>query len=103
MAGIHETVELRAAEAPEALAVVAAEGAALTYRELNERANRLAHHLRRIGVGPEVPVGVLARRSPDAVVASLAVLKAGGCYLPMDPAYPDDRLIYTLEDSGTRI
>ncbi|HKV07843.1 MAG TPA: amino acid adenylation domain-containing protein, partial [Thermoanaerobaculia bacterium] len=98
--GVHETVERRAAGAPEALAVVARD-ATLSYRELNERANRLAHCLLRMGVGPEVPVGILARRSPDSIVAALAVLKAGGCYLPLDPAYPEDRLVYTLADSGT--
>jgi len=96
---VQELCEAWAAARPEALAV-AWDGGSLSYGELNARANRLARHLRGLGVGPEVPVGVLARRSPEMLVAILAVLKAGGCYLPLDPAYPEERLATTLADAG---
>ena len=75
------------------------EGAKLTYEELNSRANQLAHHLRARGVGPEIAVGVLMERSLEMVVALLAVLKAGGAYLPLDPDYPVDRLSWMLENA----
>ena len=71
----------------------------LTYRELNERANRLAHHLRALAVGPEVFVGVYMERSPELIVALLGILKAGGAYLPIDPAYPAERLAFMMEDA----
>ncbi len=72
----------------------------LTYRQLDERANRLAHHLRALGVGPEVPVGVCLERSPELIVALLAILKAGGAYVPLDPQAPRRRLAGHLEDLG---
>ena len=72
---------------------------ALTYRELDARANRLAHRLRRRGVGPDVLVGVCVERSMELVVALLAVLKAGGAYVPMDPSYPEDRVHHMLADA----
>src|SRR5215471_12213633 len=71
----------------------------LTYRELDGRANQLAHHLRSLGVGPEVRVGLCLERSVDLIVGMLAVLKAGGAYVPLDPAYPHERLRFMLEDS----
>ncbi|MCR8843802.1 amino acid adenylation domain-containing protein [Paenibacillus sp. SC116] len=71
----------------------------ITYEQLNKRANLLAHHLRAKQVGPERVVGLLMNRSVDAIVSMLAVLKAGGAYMPLDPEYPDDRLKYMLEDS----
>src|SRR4029079_4892946 len=71
----------------------------LTYRELNARANRLAHYLRSLGVGPETCVGILVERTHEIVVTILGVLKAGGCYLPLDPAYPMERLSFMLEDA----
>ncbi len=79
-----------------------AQGLTLPYAELEERANQLAHRLIALGVGPEVPVGVMMLRSLDLVVALLGVLKAGGAYVPMDPDYPPDRLALMMEDSGVR-
>jgi amino acid adenylation domain-containing protein len=100
--GVHESFAAWAAVQPAALAV-AWPGGVLSYGELNAGANRLARHLRALGVGPEVVVGVLARRSPEMLVALLAVLKAGGAYLPLDPAYPEERLATTLGDAGARL
>ena len=94
---MHQWFEEQAARAPERTALVC-EGATLTYAELNGRANRLAHHLRAQGVGPDVSVGICAERSPEMVVGLLAILKAGGAYVPLDPAYPRQRLAYMLED-----
>ncbi|HST57443.1 MAG TPA: amino acid adenylation domain-containing protein, partial [Longimicrobium sp.] len=95
---IHELFEAQAARTPDVVAV-RYEEASLTYRELNARANRLAHHLRGHGVGPEVRVGVLMERSLEMVVSLLAVLKAGGAYVPLDPGLPAERLAYMLDDS----
>ncbi|HBL29679.1 MAG TPA: non-ribosomal peptide synthetase, partial [Acidobacteria bacterium] len=72
----------------------------LTYAELHRRANRLAHRLRRLGVGPEARVGVLLERSPDLVVSLLGILKAGGAYVPLDPGFPAERLAWTAGDAG---
>ncbi|MES2936877.1 MAG: non-ribosomal peptide synthase/polyketide synthase [Pseudomonadota bacterium] len=90
--------EDRVRENCDAVAVVF-EGTHLSYRELNARANRLAHHLRAQGVGPEVLVGVCMEPGLDLIVALLAVLKAGGAYLPLDPAYPAERLAHMLDDA----
>uniref|UniRef100_UPI001641065C MupA/Atu3671 family FMN-dependent luciferase-like monooxygenase n=2 Tax=Burkholderia gladioli TaxID=28095 RepID=UPI001641065C len=84
---------------PEATAV-ASGGEGLDYASLNAKANRLAHHLRTLGVGPDVRVGLCMERSAEMVVGLLAVLKAGGVYLPLDPAYPAERLAYMLEDAA---
>ncbi|HLM44056.1 MAG TPA: condensation domain-containing protein, partial [Myxococcaceae bacterium] len=99
---VHGLFEAQARRSPGAVAVVH-EGEALTYAELEGRANRLAHHLRVLGVGPEVRVGVCVERSVEMVVALLGVLKAGGAYVPLDPAYPAERLRYMLEDSGASV
>ncbi|WP_116298338.1 non-ribosomal peptide synthetase, partial [Cupriavidus taiwanensis] len=98
----HHRFEAHAASAPDAVAL-AADDAQLTYRELNDRANALAHRLVAQGIGPDVPVGVLAERSVELVVALLAILKAGGAYVPFDPDYPADRLAYMVEDSGVAL
>jgi amino acid adenylation domain-containing protein len=87
---------------PNAVAVVCEEQR-LTYRELNRRANQLAHSLRSLGVGPEVLVGLFVERSLDLAVGLLGILKAGGAYLPLDPVYPRDRLAFILEDAQARV
>jgi amino acid adenylation domain-containing protein len=97
----HELFERQAAQTPDAVAVVHGERT-LTYRELNERANQVAHFLRRRGVGPDVLVGVSLERCPELVIGLLGVWKAGGAYVPLDPAYPADRLAFMVEDSGAR-
>src|SRR5690606_5950925 len=99
---IHGNFEVQAGKSPEAIAVTC-DGARLTYRELNERANQLAHHLRTLGVGPEVPVALCLERSLDMLVSILGVLKAGGAYVPIDLAYPKDRLTFMLEDTRAPI
>jgi amino acid adenylation domain-containing protein len=99
---IHELFEAQAERTPDAEAVRFQEES-LTYGELNGRANRLAHSLRRRGVGPEVRVGICLERSLEMVVGILAVLKAGGAYVPLDPAYPADRLAFMLADSAAAV
>ncbi|HEV2146721.1 MAG TPA: amino acid adenylation domain-containing protein, partial [Longimicrobiaceae bacterium] len=99
---IHQLCEERAVLTPDGVAVVFEEEL-LTYRELNERANRLAHRLRTLGVGPEVRVGLCLERSLEMVVSILAVLKAGGAYVPLDPGYPAERLELMLSDSGVAV
>ncbi|NUU37570.1 non-ribosomal peptide synthase/polyketide synthase [Pseudomonas sp. C2B4] len=96
---VQRHFEARVIENPEATALVF-QGQSLSYAELNRRANRLAHHLRAQGVGPEVIVGIACDRSFEMVVGLLAILKAGGAYVPLDPEYPLDRLSYMIEDSG---
>jgi amino acid adenylation domain-containing protein len=95
---VHELFEEQAGRTPDAVALVCG-AERLTYRELNARANRLAHHLRRLGVGPDVPVGVYLGRSSEIVVAILGVLKAGGAYVPLSPDYPRERLAFMLANS----
>lgn len=94
---IHQLFEAQVERTPAALAIVF-EQARLTYSELNRRANQLAHRLMALGVGPDVPVGILMNRSPEMVVAVLGILKAGGAYLPLDPVYPRERLAFMMED-----
>ncbi|HSU17580.1 non-ribosomal peptide synthase/polyketide synthase [Longimicrobium sp.] len=96
---VHELFEAQAARTPHADAVVS-EREAVTYAELNARANRLAHHLRALGVRPDARVAVCVERGTEMVAALLAVVKAGGAYVPLDPAYPDERLRYMLADSA---
>jgi aspartate racemase len=99
---MHELVEAQAARTPGAIAVEHG-GQRLTYRELEQRANQLAHFLRKRGVERESRVGICLRRSLELPVALLAVLKAGGACVPLDPAYPKERLAYMLEDSQTSL
>ena len=94
----HRRIEIQAAQTPKAVALTCTDGS-LTYSELNSRANRLARHLRKIGVGPEVLVGLCVSRSTDMVVGLLAILKAGGAYVPLDPAYPAERLAFMIDDA----
>ncbi|MFN7949394.1 MAG: amino acid adenylation domain-containing protein [Blastocatellia bacterium] len=99
---LHQLVEAQAQRSPQALGIVFADEIA-TYHEINGRANRLAHELRRRGVGPETLVGVCLDRSPELVIALCAILKAGGAYVPLDPSYPSERLAVMLADSQARI
>lgn len=96
---IHHLVEAQAERTPAAVAVQH-EGEKLSYHDFNERANQLAHYLRTLGVGPDVPVGICLQPSINLTVALLAVLKANGACLPLDPAYPKDRLQLMVEDAG---
>src|SRR5579871_6821755 len=98
----HELFEQQAAVTPDSLAV-GYEQASLTYRQLNGQANQLAHHLRRLGVGPDSLVGISMERSLDVVVGIYGILKAGGAYVPLDPAYPQERLEFMLEDAKAKV
>ena len=95
---MHELFEAQVQRTPEAVAVVY-EQMQLTYRELNARANQLAHYLKKLGVGAEVPVGICIERSLEMVIGLLGILKAGGAYVPLDPTYPKERLAFMLEDT----
>jgi amino acid adenylation domain-containing protein len=99
---VHRGFERWARRNP-AAAAVEFQGTSLTYGELNRRANRLAAHLREMGVAPNVLVGVCLERSLEMVIALIAVLKAGGAYVPLDPAYPTDRLAFMLEDCAAPV
>jgi amino acid adenylation domain-containing protein len=99
---IHEFFEEQAETAADKFAIIS-EDEQLTYRELNRRANQLAHYLKKCGVGPEVLVGLCVRRSWQMVVGLLGILKAGGAYVPLDPAYPAERLRFMLEDANARL
>ncbi|MFL9462640.1 amino acid adenylation domain-containing protein [Scytonema tolypothrichoides VB-61278_2] len=99
---IHELFEQQVQKTPNAVAVVF-EDQRLTYSELNAKANQLAHHLQRLGVEPEVLVGLCVERSLSMVVGLLGILKAGGAYVPLDPAYPRDRLAFMLEEASVPV
>ncbi|HIP97643.1 MAG TPA: amino acid adenylation domain-containing protein, partial [Anaerolineae bacterium] len=99
---IHELFETQVERTPEATAVVF-EKEQLTYGELNRRANQLAHHLQKLGVGPETLVGICVERSPEMIIGLLGILKAGGAYVPLDPDYPRERLVFMLEDARVPI
>ncbi len=94
----HDLVTKQAVGSPRAPAIRGTR-TSITFEQLDRDSNRLAHHLQSLGVGPEVPVGLYLERSPDFVVAALAVLKSGGAYVPLDPSYPPHRIAAILEDS----
>jgi amino acid adenylation domain-containing protein len=99
---MHQLFEEQVRKTPDALAVVY-EDEQLTYQELNARANKIAHHLRTLGVVGEVLVGICLERSPLMIIGLLGILKAGGAYVPLDPAYPADRLAHMLNDSQASV
>ncbi len=99
---VHQLFEEQAKRTPEAVAVVF-EDRSLTYAQLNRRANQIANRLRRMGVGPESCVGVCALRSLEVIVAFLAVIKAGGAYMPLDPTYPRERLALMVNETGAPV
>ncbi|GAB1539416.1 hypothetical protein NUACC21_20820 [Scytonema sp. NUACC21] len=99
---IHQLFEAQAERTPNAIAVVF-EDQQLTYRELNAKANQLAHYLRYLGVKPEVLVGICVERSLDMVIGLLAILKAGGAYVPLDPTYPPQRLAFILKNAQVSV
>jgi amino acid adenylation domain-containing protein len=95
---LHELIEDQVAATPKAVALECGDRS-LTYAELNTRANRLAHYLRSLGVGPETLVGLFVERSPEMVIGLLGILKAGGAYVPLDPDYPEERLALMVRDA----
>jgi amino acid adenylation domain-containing protein len=99
---VHELFEQQVARTPDAIAVIF-EQQQLSYRELNQRANQVAHYLRRKGIGPEDLVGVCLERCPEMLIGLLGIWKAGGAYVPLDPAYPKARLSFMLEDAAAKI
>lgn len=99
---IHQLFEAQVEQTPDAVAVVF-EDQQLTYRELNAKANQLAHHLQKLGVKPEVLVGLCVERSLEMVVGVLGILKAGGAYVPLDPGYPQERLVFMLENANVPV
>lgn len=99
---LHELFAAQARRTPDSVAV-ADEKKRLTYGELNARANQVGRHLRKLGVGPEVLVGVAVERTAELLVALLGILKAGGAYVPLDPEYPADRLAFMVKDAGLRV
>lgn len=99
---IHELFEEQAARSPNAVAVVFGKQS-ITYEQLNHRANRLAHYLKKYSVGPDVLVGICIERSVEMIVGMLAILKAGGAYVPVEAGYPRERLNFMLADSGTPV
>ncbi len=100
---LHDLAVGHARTTPDALAVADVDGGRLTYRDLDERADRLARRLRDLGVGPESRVAVLLPRSVEVVVALLAVVRAGGAYLPLDPGFPPERLAFMVEDADVSV
>src|SRR3989441_6671507 len=95
---VPEAVIARVIQTPDAPAVCAQSGV-LTYRSMDQQANRLARYLRVLGVGKDIPVGLCVPRSPEMVIGALAIWKAGGAYVPLDPTNPADRLVSILDDA----
>ncbi|MEH2267248.1 MAG: amino acid adenylation domain-containing protein [Nostoc sp.] len=105
---VHQLFEAQAERSPDVVAVVFKEAqsheqSSLTYRELNQRANQLAHYLVSLGVKPDMPIGICVERTLEIAIAVLAVLKIGGAYVPMDSAYPKERLAFMLEDTQVSV
>ena len=101
-ASVPELLAMQAARTPSAVALVFERGT-LSYAALDAQANQLAHHLRSLGVGPGVMVGLCVERSPEMVVGMHGILKAGGVYLPLDPSYPAERLAFMVSDAGAAV
>jgi len=99
---LHQLFEIQAEKTPDSIAVIYADQH-ITYRELNTKANQLAHHLQSLGVEAEMLVGLCLERSLDMVIGLLGILKAGGAYLPVDPTYPNARIAFMLEDSSVQV
>ncbi|QJI45129.1 non-ribosomal peptide synthase/polyketide synthase [Pseudomonas sp. ADAK2] len=99
---VQQRIAVQAGQTPHAMALIVGDEA-LTYAQLDTRANQLAHKLIAAGVGPDRLVGIAVERSVEMIVGLLAILKAGGAYVPLDPAYPEDRLAYMIEDSGLEL
>jgi non-ribosomal peptide synthetase component F len=99
---IHQLFEAQVEKTPDRAALVF-EGEQLTYRELNQRANQLAHYLQSRGVGPDALVGIAIERSFEMVVGLYGILKAGGAYVPIDPTYPAERVAYMLKDANVPV
>ncbi|HEY9639116.1 MAG TPA: amino acid adenylation domain-containing protein [Coleofasciculaceae cyanobacterium] len=95
---LHDLFEAQVTQTPDAIALIFNDKQ-LTYRELNQQANQLAHYLQKVGIQPEIPVGICIERSLDMIIGLLAIVKAGGAYVPLDPTYPQDRLAHILSDS----
>ncbi len=106
---MHQLFEQRVDQSPDLIAVSMpslkkkGQKHEFTYRELDQRANQVAHHLQKLGVGPESKVGISVHRSPEMIIGILGVLKSGGAYVPLDPDYPSERLAYIIEDSALSI
>ena len=99
---LHQLFEAQVKSTPDAVAVVF-DDTTITYRALNSKANQLAHYLQRLGVKPEVLVGICVERSLDMLVALLGILKSGGAYVPLDPSYPQERLAFMLQDAQVHV
>jgi non-ribosomal peptide synthetase component F len=100
---VHYQIEAVADKMPKQTALISHTGEEMTFQEYNEAANKLAHHLMELGVGPDVPVGMMVERGFDLLIGILAALKAGGAYLPLDPSYPEDRLAGMVQDASAPV
>jgi amino acid adenylation domain-containing protein len=100
---IHQLFEAQVERTPDNIAIIFEDQQQLTYQELNSQANQLANYLQKLGVAPDVPVGIYLERSVAMVVGLLGILKAGGSYVPLDPSYPQDRLTYMLANSQVKV
>ncbi len=99
---IHEWFEEQVERTPDAIALIFEEQQ-LSYRDLSRRSNQLAHYLQSLGIGPEIPVGLCLKRSVEMIIGLLGILKAGGVYIPLDPEYPEERLVFMLLDTKSPV